>query len=120
MQLVRDVLDKKIVDCNDREMGRVDGMLIEFPDDGQPRMIRLEMGGEILAARVADWLVPVARWLRSVWGPRRQPVVGIDWKHVINVERDLHLDIEADETEALAWEHWLAKNVVGRIPGSGA
>ena len=38
MQLVRDVLDKKIVDCNDREMGRVDGLLIEFPDDGQPRI----------------------------------------------------------------------------------
>lgn len=119
MHLVRDVLDKKLVDRNNREMGRIDGMLLHYPENGPPRMVQLEIGGEILAARVANWLVPVTRWLASVWGPRRERVVAINWKNVVNVERDIHLDIDADETQALAWEHWLADNVIGRIPGSG-
>lgn len=119
MRLVRDVLDKKLVDRNNTAMGRIDGLLLEFSDDVPPRMVRMEIGGEILAARVARWLVPVTRWLRSVWGPKREAVIGIDWKHVASMERDIHLDLEADETQVLAWEHWIAEHVVGRIPGSG-
>ena len=117
MNIVRDVLDKKILDCEDTEVGRVDGVLLEFEEGSQPRMVRLEIGGEILAARVARWLVPITRWLRSAWGPKREPIVGIDWAHVIRMERDLHLDIRADDTQALAWEHWLSENIIQRIPG---
>ena len=119
MRIVRDVLDKKLLDRSGREMGRVDGAVVEFPDDAPPRMTRLEMGGEILAARVARWLVPATRWLASVWGPRRDPVISIEWRHVRKMGRDIELGIDADETQALAWEHWLASKIVGRIPGSG-
>jgi hypothetical protein len=31
--------------------------------------------------------------------------------------RDIHVDVAADDTEALAWEHWMAEHVVARIPG---
>lgn len=119
MRLVRDVLDKKLVDRNNTEMGRVDGLLLEFPEDAPPRMVRIELGGEILAARVAEWLVPISRWLASVWGPKRKGVIGIGWKHVTNMEKDIHLDLIADETQALAWEHWIAEHVIGPVPGSG-
>jgi hypothetical protein len=44
--------------------------------------------------------------------------VPIEWRHVKRMGRDLHLDIAADDTEALAWEHWLAERVIGRIPGA--
>jgi hypothetical protein len=118
VNIVRDVLDKKILDCDDHEVGRVDGVLIEFEPGSQPRMTRLEIGGEILAARIAKWLVPVTRWLAAAWGPKREAIVGIGWGHVVRVEKDLYLDIRADETEALAWEHWLAENFIKRIPGS--
>jgi hypothetical protein len=120
MRIVRDVLDKKLLDRDECEMGRVDGIIIEFPEGRQPRMVRLEIGGEILAARVARWLVRPVRWLAEAWGPRRVATVAMEWKHVVKMGRDIHLDIRADDTEALAWEHWLAEHIIGRIPGSGA
>jgi hypothetical protein len=117
VNIVRDVLDKKILDRENREVGRVDGVLLEFDERSQPRMVLLEIGGEILAARVAGWLVPITRWLRNAWGPKREAVVGIDWAHVVRMEKDLHLDIRAGDTQALAWEHWLSENIIQRIPG---
>jgi len=117
MRLVRDVLDKKLLDSDRCEVGRVDGIVMELRDDEPPRIVRLEMGGEILAARVAHWLVRPVRWIAEHFGPRRKAVIGIDWRHVKRMGRDIHLDIHADETEALAWEHWLAEKFISRIPG---
>ena len=120
INLVRDVLDKKLLDRDKCLMGRVDGIVIEYPEGRQPRMVRMEIGGEILAARVAHWLVPPVRWLRRSFGPKRAAVVGIDWKHVHRMGRDIHLDMVESETDALAWEHWLARHVIGRIPLAGS
>ena len=117
MHIVRDVLDKKLIDRNGCEIGRVDGIRLEFPENGQPRMTHIQIGGEILAARVAHWLVKPTRWIAERFGPRRVRTVSIEWKHVKRMGRDLKLDIDADSTEALAWEHWLAERFVGRIPG---
>jgi sporulation protein YlmC with PRC-barrel domain len=117
MNIVRDVLDKKIVDCESREVGRVDDVLLEFEEGSQPRLVELEIGGELLAARVSRRLVPLARLLASAWGPKRRSVVAIQWSRVSRVENDLHLDVRADDTQALAWEHWLAERFIARIPG---
>lgn len=117
VRLVRDVLDKKLIDKDNCLMGRADGIVIEMPQGRQPRMVRIEMGGDILAIRVARWLVRPTRWLRQHFGPRRASHVKIEWKHVKRMGRDLHLDIAADDTEALAWEHWMASHVISRIPG---
>jgi hypothetical protein len=118
-RLVRDVLDKKLVDMDNCQMGRVDGIVLEIPQGRQPRMVRLEMGGDILAIRVARWLVRPTVWLREHFGPKRAARVKIHWKHVKRMGRDIHLDIAADDTEALAWEHWMSDRIIGRIPGSG-
>lgn len=117
MHIVRDVLDKKLIDSDGCEVGRVDGIVLEYPENGPPRMVRLEMGGEILAERVAHWMIRPVRWLAEHFGPRRPAIIPIDWRHVKRMGRDLHLDIRADETDALAWEHWLAEKFIGRIPG---
>lgn len=117
MHLVRDVLDKKLLDSESCEVGRVDGIVIEFPDGGPPRMVRVEIGGEILAARVARWLVRPVKWMARKFSPRNGRIVAIEWRHVKRMGRDLHLDIRADETEALAWEHMLAEKFISRIPG---
>jgi sporulation protein YlmC with PRC-barrel domain len=117
MKLVRDVLDKKLMDSEDSEVGRVDGVRIEFPEGQPPRMIQLEIGGDILAARVANWLVKPTRWMAEHFGPRRKAVIAIDWKHVERMGQDIHLDIKADDTESLAWEHWLRDRFIAKIPG---
>lgn len=117
MRIVRDVLDKKLIDSEGCEMGRVDGIVLDFPQGKQPRLVTLEMGGEILAERVGHWLIEPVRWVARHFGPRRAGIIRIDWKHVERMGRDIHLDLRADETEALAWEHWLAEKFIGRIPG---
>ena len=117
MHIVRDVLDKKLLDADGCEMGRIDGVVLELPDQGPPRLVRLEMGGEILAERVARWLVRPVRWMADKFSPRKERIVAIDWRHVKRMGRDIHLDIRADETEALAWEHLLAERFISRIPG---
>ena len=117
MSLVRDVLDKRLLDRDNCLLGRVDGIVLEMPEGRQPRMVRLEMGGEILAVRVARWLVRPTRWLRRSFGPMREARVKIGWKHVKRMGRDLHLDLAADDTSALAWEYWIADHIVARIPG---
>lgn len=118
--VVRDLLDKKLLDSQNIELGRVDGIALEFPQGRQPRLVRLEIGGEILAIRVARWLVRPTRWLRQHFGPKRSARVKIEWKHVKRMGRSIHLDIAAADTEALAWEHWFADRIVARIPGSGS
>jgi hypothetical protein len=118
--LVSGVLDKKLFDRDKCLIGRADGIVIELPEGRQPRMVRIEMGGEILAARVGHWLVRPVTWMRQRFGPKRDGPVKIEWKHVKRMGRDLHLDIAADDTDALAWEHWLASHVVGPIPFSGS
>jgi sporulation protein YlmC with PRC-barrel domain len=119
MRIVRDVLDKKLIDSANCEMGRVDGITLELREGEAPRLVSLEMGGEILAARVARWVTAPTKWVADRLGPRRG-VVRIDWAHVKRMGRDLHLDIAAADTQALAWEHWLIDKLIGRIPGSGA
>lgn len=116
--VVRDVLDKRIMGNDRIQLGRVDGIALEFPEGRQPRLVRLEIGGEILALRVARWLVPPTVWLRNTFGPKRSARVRVDWKHVKRMGRDIHLDIAADDTEALAWEHWMADRIIARVPGS--
>jgi len=117
VQIVRDVLDKKLIDIDGCEIGRVDGIILEFPQGKQPRLVTLEIGGEVLAERVGHWLIRPVKWLARHFGPRRGGTVKIDWRHVERLGRDIHLDIAADDTEALAWEHWLAEKFISRIPG---
>ena len=116
IEMVRDVLDKELHDCDNCVIGRADGIVMELPEGRQPRIVRIEVGGEILAARVASWLVPPVKWLARSFGPKRKGPVKIEWKNVKRMGRDLHLDIREADTDALAWEKWLAEHVVGKIP----
>jgi hypothetical protein len=99
-------------------MGRVDGLVFEFPHNGQPRLVRIEAGGTVLAARVGKWLVGPARKLERLWGPKRLTPVKIPWSRVHKLGRDVHLDLDAEETTALAWEKWLDKVLIDRLPGA--
>jgi hypothetical protein len=118
LNVVRDLLDKQMLDRNGCEMGRVDGLVFELPENGQPRLVRIEAGGTVLAARVGKWLVRPLRKLEHVWGPHRIIPVKISWKRVEKLGRDVHLGLDAEETTALAWEKWLDKMLIDRLPGA--
>lgn len=48
MDLVRDMLDKKVVDRNGRDMGRVDSIILRIDGGEAPSVLALELGPAVL------------------------------------------------------------------------
>ena len=107
MDLMRDCLDKLLEDTNKRRMGRVDGIILEVEDGGQPRVAYIEVGVKTVMNRLSARLASLASEpYRIAWGKVK---VGLN---------KVTADVEAEKTPALEWELWLRKKVIGRIPGA--
>lgn len=119
MDLIRDLLDKQLVDRHQRPMGKVDGVVLSLSDAGRPpRVAYIEVGmltqARRLHPRLEKW---VARLLKR-WGTQNDESFRIPWAQVVPTGNDVTAGVEAEETPALALELWLRKKVVGRIPGA--
>ncbi|MEO8910211.1 MAG: hypothetical protein ABI408_08290 [Gemmatimonadaceae bacterium] len=119
MHVVRDVLDKKLLDHEDESMGRIDGLVMQIGKSSQPRITHIAVGGATLWARVHPTLGRIARRMAGKWGPKRREKVRIPWSRVRTVGRDVTLDVEAKHAGAIDWEIWIARHIVERIPGGG-
>src|SRR6266550_6587610 len=119
MDLVRDVLDKKLVDREHCEMGRVDGLVMHVGEHAQPRVTHIQIGGTTLWTRVHPVFGRLAAKLAGKWGPKRAEPVRIPWSRVETVGKDIKLDVKARETGTIDWEIWIARHIIERIPGGG-
>jgi enamine deaminase RidA (YjgF/YER057c/UK114 family) len=116
--VVRDILDKQLLDRHRRKMGKVDGIIMELRDGKPPRLAFIEVGGVTLARRLHPGLAQcVARWKRK-WGVGTGQSYRIPWTKVRDIGIDVEVDVDAEKTPVLAWEKWVSKNIIGRIPGS--
>jgi hypothetical protein len=115
MDLIRDCLDKTLVDRNGRPMGRVDGIILVLEPGRQIRVAYIELGVNTLAHRISTRLGklvsrinkrPLADRYRIPWGKLR---VGVN---------KVTADVEAESTPALTIELWLRKKIISRIPGA--
>lgn len=117
MDVIRDVLDNQILDRNNCKMGKVDGIIIELRDGQPPRLAYLETGATTLARRLhprlADWVAAIQR----KWGAKHSKPFRIPWSKVQAVGIDVEVDIDAEQTSALAYEQWLREHIIQRIPG---
>ena len=117
MDVIRDVLDNQIVDRNQRKMGKVDGIIIEPRDGHPPRLTYLETGATTLAQRfhprLGNWVAAIERR----WGAKNSEPYRIPWSKIRNIGIDVEVDLEAEQTSALAYEQWLREHVIKRIPG---
>ena len=118
MDLVRDVLDLPVLDPDGQPVGRVDGIVAELGPDGRLRVRALEISGATRARRLhpglGDWTERVLRRVRPVpAGPSRIP-----WSEVETIGKAIRLRSRRAVEGALGWERWLARHVIGRIPGS--
>ena len=119
VEIVRDLLDSQVIDREKMKMGRIDGIVLSFDDDGRPRIDHLELGFAAMARRIHP---RVESWLRVVrrWSVRRSAVYHVPWEKVIDLSHQtVQIDVKAEETPAFDWERWLAKHLVNRIPGGG-
>jgi hypothetical protein len=118
LDLLRDVLDKQVVDREETKMGRVDGIVLELRDGEPPRVAALEMGFATLARRLHPRAEAWLEALRKRWSVRRTARFRPPWEKVLDVnQHHVRLDVDEEETPAFDWERWLRFHVVSRVPG---
>lgn len=118
MHIVRDLLDKQLIDVNWQKMGRIDGMLVEVPPGGQPRVTFLCVGGTVLTRRLPGFFGRWATALVRRFGVRRGAPFLIPWPLVLRVERVIRVDVNSDESGAMASSRWVRDHIIERIPGA--
>jgi len=117
MDVVHDVLDKHIVDRNGREMGRVDGIVLEVRENAPPRLAEVLIGASVLGARVNPLLGRWVHGLEHALGIGKERPIRIAFSHVDAIGGKVKIDLAVGETGADTLEGrirtWLLK-----IPGS--
>jgi Mn2+/Fe2+ NRAMP family transporter len=119
MDIVRDVLDKQVVDRHSVRMGRVDGIVAELRPGRPPEVIAIEIGSVAIARRVGErtarW---VARLAAKIGGARHAEPYRIAWSRIRLMEVDIEVDIDIDinDTPLDDWQRWLREHVVERLP----
>ena len=118
MELIRDCLDKQLSDRDGRKMGKVDGIVMLIDEGKRPRIAYVETGGVTQARRLHPRL---AKWVARIskrWRVDKSDPFRIPWSKVVVSGIDVTVNVEAEKTPALAWEKWLRRKVIGRIPGA--
>jgi sporulation protein YlmC with PRC-barrel domain len=117
MDLVRDVLDKKVSDRNGRDMGRADSIVLEIREGAPPRVAGIEIGPAVLGHRVRP---VVGRWIAGL-----EHALGIDqgrplriaFGEILDVGDHVKVDRAFGETAAATVEQGL-RRWVSSIPGA--
>jgi len=117
MDVVRDLLDKQLVDRRGRPLGRADSVIIERRAGRPLRVVAIEAGPTAFTRRVhpalASWLGRLlARWGREYALPLRVPI-----ERVYEVGVTVRVDVETLETDALRWEQWWRRHVTMPLLG---
>jgi sporulation protein YlmC with PRC-barrel domain len=116
MDIVRDVLDTSVVDRNGRDMGRVDGIVVE-QDEGPPRITTLLIGPAALGSRLHPALGQFMTRLEKVLGIDRDRPSRINVEDVEEVDRKIRVRLAVGETTVAALEQLIRRWIV-RLPGS--
>jgi len=120
VEVMRDLLDKQLVDADDTKMGRVDGIVLEIDGDKQPRIDHLELGFIVLARRLGPRVEKWFEAIRKRWSVRKSARQIVPWSKVLDVTaHEIKIDVKAMDTPAFDWERWMRDRVIDKIPGSG-
>jgi len=116
MDLVRDVLDKLVVDRNGREMGRVDGIVLERRD-GLPVVAALEIGPSVLGHRLHPAIGRFIAGLEQAFGVADGRPVRIPFRDVLQIGAEIKVDLSIGQTGAGNIEQRL-RALIRKIPGA--
>ncbi len=117
MELIHDLLDKEVLDRNGREMGRVDGVVIEVREGAPPRVACIEIGPAVLAFRIRPTL---GRWMAGLevaLGIAEGRPLRIPFSDILGIAEHVKVDRAVGETSAATVDRAL-RSIVSRIPGS--
>lgn len=117
LNLIHDVLDKKVVDRHGRDMGRADTIVIALRPNGPPRVVAIELGPSVLAYRVRPMLGRLMSAVERALGIDQGRPLRIAFRDVLGITAHLKVDCAFGETVAAALEQRL-RTWVGKLPGS--
>jgi len=118
MELIRDLLDKQVVDRKKTRIGKVDRIVMLVRPGRQPRIGFIELGAISLARRLGR---PIERLVRRGWrlgGEKSLEPHRIPWSKVRDIGVDVDVDIDVRDTRIFAWQDWLRDKVIRHIPGA--
>jgi hypothetical protein len=116
LDLRHDVLDKQLVDRNQENIGRCDALMLELRDGRPPRVAAILVGGPIRHERIGRWMTGLAKLFGG--GKAGGGVSRIPFTAMRSLGDTMQLDVLRDDLPSEHVEHWLAKHVIGRIPGA--
>jgi hypothetical protein len=117
LDLIRDVLDKEVVDRHGRAVGRVDSLVIELAADAPPRLTAIEIGPAVLAYRVWPVFGRVMSAVEHALGIDEGRPLRIPSGDIIGIHAHVKIDRAFGETVAATLEKRL-RAWVGALPGS--
>ena len=117
MHVVKDVLDKSVVDRNGREMGRADGIVLAVSDRQAPRLEAILIGPDVLGSRLHPALGRVVSALQRRLGLDAGRPVRVEFGDIETVEPKVRIRMAIGETAAEAVEQRLRSWVL-KLPGS--
>jgi hypothetical protein len=116
IHLVRDCLDKQVVDPGGRKLGRIDGIVIEVGGRGRPRVVEVHVGSATLAQRLPWPFSRCAEYLIQKLFVRG--FVAITWKHLTIDRNEVLVDSNKDLLRLREVENWVCEHIVSKIPGA--
>jgi hypothetical protein len=116
--LVRDILDKQLLDVTNQNAGKVDGIVLEMRPGEPTRVHYVEVGPITLLRRLnrrlGDWFARLDVHL----GEGRGVPIRIPISRLILDSPSLRIDLAVDNLPVMALERWLSQHIVARIPWS--
>jgi hypothetical protein len=107
-----------VLDRDGLRIGRVDGLILRFRGGEPPEVAAIEVGLAALLRRFGRRVAEAAaRWERRLGVGSGEPL-RVEAERITHVGKDVEVELEGGRTNALAWERWLRKKVIGRIPGA--
>jgi hypothetical protein len=114
------LLDRQLVDPNDRLVGKVDDLEIALDDGGRPYITAILCGplalGPRLGGRLGRWITSIAARLQPGADPAPHR---IDLGVVTDIGSSVRVSRRRSELDVEPLEHWVDTHVISRIPGSG-
>lgn len=117
LPLVRDVLDKQVLDPDKCRVGKVDGIVLQLRANRPPRVMAMEISQAAAWRRLHHRLGDFAEWLRARFEPGQERPAHILFEHFVRGGVDVHVDVPWKRTRVLVWEDWLEERVIAKIPG---
>jgi sporulation protein YlmC with PRC-barrel domain len=116
--VVRDLLDKQLVDRDGEALGRVDGIIMAYGANAPPRITHFELGAQTLARRLPRPFRIALSALALRLTPRGDDPYRIEVSRIVQLGRTIKIDIDGTRSAARETERWIRDHVIARIPGS--